>query len=80
MPHDLHHHPRIWTPGQAYQSPEGIGTWVVEAVYQGASVIYADKAGPLRSQAGIVHFANRDLGIRLVAFADEPLLDKLVRI
>jgi hypothetical protein len=53
---------------------------VVEAVYQGASVIYADKAGPLRSQAGIVHFANRDLGIRLVAFADEPLLDKLVRI
>lgn len=69
-----------WAPGNAYRSPDGIGTWVVEAVYVGPTVIYAGLDAPLHSQAGVVHMANRELGLRLVAFEDDPKLDKLVRI
>ncbi len=77
---DLLRHPRDWAPAQAYRSPGRNDIWVVEAVYAGPTVIYADKAGPLRNTAGVVHFANRDLGVRLVAFVDDPKLDKLIRI
>ena len=71
--------PQEFNPGQAYRAP-GPGVWVVEAVYQGPTVIYAGAAGPLRNTTGVVHFANRDLGVRLVAFVDDPKLDKLIRI
>ncbi len=58
----------------------GNGTWVVEAHYAGPVEICTGKGEPQRSQAGVVHFRNQDLGVRVIAMADDPQLEKLTRI
>ncbi len=73
-------HPRVWKAGQGYRDPNGNGAWVVEAYYAGPVEICTGKDGPLRSQAGIIHFRNQDLGIRVIAMADDPQLENLTRI
>ncbi len=73
-------HPRIWKAGQGYLDPMGNGTWVVEAHYAGPAMIYGSQDGPLRSQSGIIHFRNQDLGVRVIAMADDPRLENLTRI
>lgn len=65
-------------PGQAYWAP-GPGLWVVEAVYKGPAVIFADARTRVPTGVGFLHLANRDLGIRAVIRLDDPVLDKLKR-
>ena len=43
--------PDDWMPGQAYQSPEGIGEWVVEAALQRWDYVpVAPTTAPIRGQ------------------------------
>ena len=71
--------PHAFRPGQAYRAP-GPGVWIVEAVYAGPCVVFADDRIPAATLAGVVHFRNTEIGYRLVARVDDRKLEKLTRI
>lgn len=66
-------------PGQVYEG-SGVGVWVVEAVFKGPTVVYANDSSPPMTMRGVVHMRNQELGYRLVARLDDHRLKKMKKI
>ena len=78
MPHTFRH-PRVWTQGRLYRAPDN-GEWVVQAIFEGPTIVFMDGRKFYRPAGGLLHLANYSLGVRLVAWPDEPDLRKLLAV
>ena len=68
--------PHRFKPGQAWRGP-GPGEWVVEAVFEGLTVVGAAME---RTTEGVVHLRNQELGYRAITPVGDKRLQKLKRV